>query len=163
MSENVVHTFPGQSASAVVKGYFGVFNSANKIAVSSSGGRTHGVISRSAGSGEATGLKFGICDVVAGAAITAGDAIASGSDGRARAAVAGDYEAGLATSSARSSTRQRSPRSASRRSQKSRSPARRSTPPSSAGRTRKRAPSSLPAASWTSPRSPRAPARSTSV
>lgn len=101
MAEHLVHTFPGQTSAAVTKGYFGKWDTSNKIAlVTTAGARSNGVISRTVGSGEASGLKFGICEMIASAAITAGDGISAAASGKARTKVAGDYVGGIALTAA---------------------------------------------------------------
>lgn len=100
MAEHIVHTFPGQAVAALTKGYFGHIDSAGKIAVSTLGLGGAGVISRSVSLGDASGLKYGIVEVVAGAAISAGDKISSMASGKAHKAAGGEVIRGEAITAA---------------------------------------------------------------
>lgn len=82
MSERSHEIFTGQTAAAVVKGNGGVIDSTGKIAVSGANAKIDGIVTRSAGSGEGSGLAWGRLTVVASEAITAGAELTSAASGQ---------------------------------------------------------------------------------
>lgn len=100
--ENVIHVFPGMSAAATTKGYFGAFDSNGEIAVATvAGQRCHGVLTETVtAADEAVGLKIGVVEVVAAEAISKGDRISCTAAGKAQVWASGEYDLGVALSAA---------------------------------------------------------------
>lgn len=102
MSNRAHDIFTGQTAAAVVKGNAGVIDSSGKIAVAGANAKIDGIVTRSAGSGDASGLAWGKLTVVASEAIAAGAEITSAAAGQFEAsdAAVSEWVAGKAITAA---------------------------------------------------------------
>jgi hypothetical protein len=100
MASSTHEVFTGQTAAAVVKGNSARIDSAGKIAVGGANEKIDGVVSRSAGSGDASGIVWGKLTVVASEAVSAGAEIAPAASGKFESADSTDWVAGKAITSA---------------------------------------------------------------
>lgn len=100
MADSKITPFTGQSAAAVTKGLSGKFDSAAKIAIGGANEKIHGIITQTVGSGEATGLAWGIQTVTASEAIAAGAEISPAASGKFESSDSTDWVQGQALTAA---------------------------------------------------------------